>query len=82
MQFKKKHQEIEAVQWHGWYTSDLKVKLYIHRDPQWKCPKCGGIDLAHGWVENCSYGHIICPGDYFIRDTNFTPDEVLSYSAD
>ena len=82
MRFKRKPQEVEAIQWNGWYTSDLEVKPYIHRDSRWTCPKCGGIDLAHGWVDTFEDGYIVCPGDYIVKDTSTASEEILSYSPD
>jgi len=78
MLFKRKPQEVEAVQWNGWYTSDLEVKPFIHRDSRWTCPKCGGIDLAHCWVDTFEDGHVVCPGDYIVKDISSTSDELYS----
>ncbi len=80
--FKRKPQEVEAVQWNGWYTSDLEVKPFIHRDSRWTCHKCGGIDLAHGWVDTLEGGHVICPGDYIVKNTDTADDELFACSSE
>ncbi len=67
--YKMKPVEVEAYQWNGWHNSEPGIRPYFSKSDSWTCPKCGGIDIVHGWVDTMRGGHVICPGDYII--TNF-----------
>lgn len=32
------------------------------------CEHCGEIMHKHGWIDTAQEGHIVCPGDYVIKD--------------
>jgi len=68
------------------FLSEGKIVRYYRTpdlDGQVKCKKCGVIMHFHGWIDTGENGHVVCPGDWIIKDTGeFYPCEPDIFEAD
>lgn len=82
MKYRKKPVVIEADRWfqNGDHPEDnhkkgtIKegevVRYYRHPENSGKnvCKYCGYIMHDHGWIDTLEDGHVVCPGDWIIKD--------------
>lgn len=53
------------------FQGEGKVVRYYRTaesDGQDKCKFCGNIMHNHGWIDTVQGGHIVCPGDWIIKN--------------
>ncbi len=70
----KKPVVIEAAQW--FHIGDMAEEVipYPTAEKEQKqgvrCNHCGGKLKFHGWIDTVQGGHIVCPGDWIIKEPN------------
>ena len=72
-QYRKIQKTIDAYRWCGGEGSyDGEVKAYINSQLEGSvpCGDCGRFMRNHGWILNSEGGHIVCPGDFIVTESD------------